>query len=400
MKVVFLNMSSQFEWDEGVYNRNKHILDEFAKRDDIEQILSVDFLPYNLKSLLRLIIKGKLYKKEDAFMFGLGYKVTKLNEKIISVTTISLNFLKKIVKKLDFKDAIVLNYSPFNIKQFSIFKNNRQYFDAVDNWSENKTFRKQKELLKKNYRIIIKNSKAVFTRPEKMKDIFLRLAYSEKYTESAYICSDIKDNIFIVKNGVDVSHYKTPKVSEKVDNIFNNIDPKYKVKIGYVGVLKEDRIDVEMLEYLVKNNQDKMFVIAGPIMDGFDSKRFNKYENIIFPGKMSYNEMSAIFSKFDICIIPHLLNEFIKSMDPIKLYEYLAAGKSIITVNVPGADGFSDLIKISNTKEGFDTFIKEISNNLEEYSSEEKKKEKQEAVEKLSWENKANETIEIIKNNF
>lgn len=397
MKIIFLNMSSQFEWDRGIYNRNKYILDEISKRDDVEDVLSVDFLPYTLRGAIRLYVKSKLYKKIGKGIISSGpfYVARRLNKKIISLSAINMLLVKIVAKNLGFNDAIVINYNPLNTKYFKYFKDNKKYFDAVDDWSENKTFEKEKELLLENYKNIIQNSEYTFTRPEKLKDKFIKIAYCHKETETTLSCNNIKDNIKIILNGVDVDHYKNPKNVGRLIEIFEKIDKDFKIKIGYVGVIKEDRIDSDLLEYLLNEHKDKMFVMGGIIGKTFNIQRFENYKNIIFLGELSYDEMSAIYKNINICIIPHLLNEFIKSMDPMKLYGYLAAGKPVVTVDVPGVEQFKDLIKVTNSKEQFSSYINEIANSSEYYSNE-NILERQESIKEFSWKGKADEMMKII----
>lgn len=400
MKAIFLNMSSQFEWDRGIYNRNKHMMDEVSKRDDVEKILSVDFLPFNLRGCIRLYIKSKMYKKigSDVIASGFFYRARKLNEKVISLSAINMKTVYKVAKKLGFSDAMVISYNPINIEYFKYFKNNKKYFDVVDNWAENNLFKEIKDELINNYKYIIQNSEYIFTKPEKLKNDLIKIAYCKQETDTAMVCNMEKDNVKVVLNGVDLDHYKNPKDIEKINKIFESIDNKYQIKIGYLGVIKEDRIDSDLLEYLLNEHKDKMFIMAGPIAGKFNSERFKQYNNIMFIGEMSYDEMAAVYKKFDICIIPHLLNEFIKSMDPMKLYGYLAAGKPVVSIEVPGVEQFSGLIKITNIKEQFSNFISEIANN-KEYLNEERAKERQASVKEFSWKAKCDEMMDIILNN-
>ena len=51
--VIMLNMSNYSEWDEGVSNRNYHILRELLNREEVGKILAVDYLPLDFKRALR-----------------------------------------------------------------------------------------------------------------------------------------------------------------------------------------------------------------------------------------------------------------------------------------------------------------------------------------------------------
>jgi len=341
-------------------------------------------------------LKAKIYKKvgKNIISSGFFYSARKINDKVISLSALNMYRIKNIAEKLGFGDAIIINYNPLNREYFEYFKDNKKYFDAVDNWIENNIFKEYKEELLANYKYIIQNSILTFTRPEKLKDNLEKIAYCEDKTDTAMVCNNIKNNIAIVLNGVDLDHYKFPKKIDRIDKIMSNID-KDKIKIGYLGVIKEDRIDSNLLEYLLTEHGDKQFIFSGPIAGNFNTERFKKFNNIIFTGAMSYFEMPYLYSKFDICIIPHLLNDFIKSMDPVKIYGYLAAGKPIVSVPVPGVEKFADLIDVASNKEDFSNSIKRISEDKENFSYD-KIIERQNAVKSDSWGSRADEMINLI----
>ena len=57
--------------------------------------------------------------------------------------------------------------------------------------------------------------------------------------------------------------------------------------------------------------------------------------------------------RYDIGIIPHHTGELENGGEPIKLYEYLAAGKPVVTTNIAGIDIFKDIISIVKNKNDF-----------------------------------------------
>ncbi len=57
---------------------------------------------------------------------------------------------------------------------------------------------------------------------------------------------------------------------------------------------------------------------------------------------------------FDVCIVPHKVTPFTESLNPIKLWEYLAAGKPIVATDLAGFRDFPDLVSITKT---YDQFI-------------------------------------------
>jgi hypothetical protein len=60
-----------------------------------------------------------------------------------------------------------------------------------------------------------------------------------------------------------------------------------------------------------------------------------------------------LIAGFDVCLIPHTLDRLTVSMDPIKLYDYLATGKPVVTTPIAGSERFADLIYVANDAIGF-----------------------------------------------
>jgi glycosyltransferase involved in cell wall biosynthesis len=57
---------------------------------------------------------------------------------------------------------------------------------------------------------------------------------------------------------------------------------------------------------------------------------------IILTGKRPYEEIPQLLAAADVCLLPSLLNETTKDIVPMKVYEYLAAGKPVIVSDLPG----------------------------------------------------------------
>jgi hypothetical protein len=63
--------------------------------------------------------------------------------------------------------------------------------------------------------------------------------------------------------------------------------------------------------------------------------------------------MPALLTSLDVCVIPHLVNELTLSMDPIKIYDYMATGRPIVSTGVAGVDRFDDVIYVRHDLDGF-----------------------------------------------
>jgi glycosyltransferase involved in cell wall biosynthesis len=184
----------------------------------------------------------------------------------------------------------------------------------------------------------------------------------------------------------------------RIDSIRKGIVP-YDIKdikkpiIGYIGIV-QDRFDVKLLEYLLKENPEKSFVIIGMVWPESGMDELSSYKNLYLFGQKKYQELPNYIRQFDVAIIPHKINEFTKSMNPMKLYEYMAAGKPIVTTSIAGSKQFSQFIKIADSYEEFNNKINLILKTDQAGVILESKKIAQEN----SWSDRVNQMIQIINN--
>ena len=136
----------------------------------------------------------------------------------------------------------------------------------------------------------------------------------------------INENSYLIKNATNYFEF-----SDAVDskNIFESLDGPI---IGYFGWINEERLDLDLLEYLAKVHSDCNFVFVGPKSHkGALDILTDKFRNIrIFP-PVSYSKTPQVISRFDVCILPNKINEHTSGNDPIKLFDYLASGKPVVS---------------------------------------------------------------------
>ena len=92
-------------------------------------------------------------------------------------------------------------------------------------------------------------------------------------------------------------------------------------------------------------------------------KELEKQNNIIFLGEIKHKQVPTYLKKFHIGILPYKVNSFTKSINPLKIYEYVASGLPVISTNLPNVSKLiKDYPKIEILKaENDDNFIKQIS---------------------------------------
>lgn len=132
----------------------------------------------------------------------------------------------------------------------------------------------------------------------------------------------------VLSNGAEVARFSAPARSDRVRD----------ARCVYVGAL-DDRFDWERIEAWARAFADLEFVIAGP--GGRPPSPLPS--NVDLVGPVPYEDVPALLHTARVGLLPlsdHPLNA---GRSPMKLYEYLAAGLSVVARETPGIRGRSDL---------------------------------------------------------
>lgn len=124
--------------------------------------------------------------------------------------------------------------------------------------------------------------------------------------------------------------------------------------VGYLGSLIESCFDYDLLKYAAKARPDYNFVISGPLDfdTSNDEHRWKEYPNIHFVGTVEkYEDLAKRIHFFDVCTVPFLLNHVTQSISPLKLFEYMAAGKPIVTSDMRECKKYKSVLASKDEKE-------------------------------------------------
>lgn len=120
--------------------------------------------------------------------------------------------------------------------------------------------------------------------------------------------------------------------------------------IGFFGLI-ERWVDLELVDYLAGQRPDWTFLMVGRV--AVPESDLPRRPNLHWVGQRPYTEMPAYGKQFDVAIIPFLLTPVILHANPLKLREYLAMGKPIVSVSTPEIDRFADVVEIAHDREEF-----------------------------------------------
>jgi glycosyltransferase involved in cell wall biosynthesis len=165
-------------------------------------------------------------------------------------------------------------------------------------------------------------------------------------------------SVDLIPNGVDVELFRTPQ--DRPDVL-----PAGPVAV-YVGTLHEWRFDVPLLEELAAALPDVQIALVGPNSLGTtDAARLASFPNVHLVGPQPYDLVPGFLQHADVVVIPHLVNPFTESLDPIKAYECVAAGRPTVATPVAGFRDLGDAVVVADRTE----FVRVVSRVLDSADS-------------------------------
>ncbi|MEO8661435.1 MAG: glycosyltransferase [Bryobacteraceae bacterium] len=153
----------------------------------------------------------------------------------------------------------------------------------------------------------------------------------------------------LIRNAVDPIHYQTPPSSLAI--------PCDGRTVGYHGAIAE-WIDLDLLAYAALRLPDKHFVLVGGVQ-GVDTSPLAALPNTTLVGEVPYQRLPEYLHAFDVCVLPYRSCHRTLAADPLKLYEYLAAGKPVVATRLPEIERLSQHITLTETREEFVQGIKD-----------------------------------------
>lgn len=148
----------------------------------------------------------------------------------------------------------------------------------------------------------------------------------------------------LVRNGMELQ--KVCKVKPAV------LRERY--SLCYIGTIAE-WFDYDVIRDSLEQMANIDYQLIGP------ANRKVEHPGIVYHGPKPHAELGEAIQDYDCLIMPFVVNDIVAAVDPVKLYEYIAFGKCIISVYYPEIERFDSYVYFYESKEEYVELLRELA---------------------------------------
>ncbi len=162
--------------------------------------------------------------------------------------------------------------------------------------------------------------------------------------------------------------------------------------LGFSGSL-EAKSDLDLLRRVALENPAWNLVFIGLTENVRDIDKIRGLPNTHFLGLKPVRELPKYFRRFEVCLVPFRKSPELESISPLKIFEYLAAGRPVVATRYGEIAHLEEVVYLSDSP---DEFLANIRRALAEDGDDLRRKRLAVAREN-SWTNRAQQLERLIR---
>ena len=303
---------------------------------------------YNIIVLNQYRYNKKGFQNRNTENYVVTFKVIPRIDRYFVLKWINLLLKKAVVKKIikSKKPVILYLTSPEHIKWIPLNYAGKIIYDCMDDhYGLSRQKREKNRIL--NYELeICKRANYIIVSSNYLINLLVK-----RYGIS------ITNKTFLVRNGYDGQILNIDKIKYKKNE---------RLILAYFGTIS-DWFDFDIICQSLKEFSEIEYLLIGPLHRNI---KIPNHPRIKYYGTVEHNELYEITKSADCFIMPFKLDEAIKAVDPVKLYEYINFYKNIICVQYDEIERFSNFVYFYVNYKQYRDIIKELINsNIVKYSN-------------------------------
>jgi hypothetical protein len=342
---------------EGLRWRDAHLIETFARMPDVEDVLVVD-RPVSLAERLRgrqpAWAKGQLILERSAR--GTRARVTQVRERVRVLDIHVPDLVGPVVSRrawwfdtfadervldqvrwattsTDHERPSVIAWLPTVAPAIAAVDSAGVLFDSLDNWLIHPGLRQHAVRAAAGYAAILPTATAVVASAPASRNVLRRWV----------------DDVELIPNGVEPAAFEGPHARP--------LDLPAGPIVGYAGSLAA-RVDARLVATVARSLPDVSFVFIGQTLDPSAIAPMRDVPNVRILGDRHYGLLPSYLANFDVAWIPHAVGAGESGGDPIKMYEYWAAHREVVSTPIDGLDRWSDRLHLVGSADDAVTVIR------------------------------------------
>lgn len=235
--------------------------------------------------------------------------------------------LRRALRGLQFRRPILWAYTPHSADFVGRLGERLTVYECVDEFSAAKGLVRSAAIAALERRLLERADQVIVTAPA-------LLEAKRRYAR----------RIALVPNGADVDRFRAAAEGEAA--FPPDLARLPRPIIGFTGWVQY-WVDFDLIAHAARAHPDWTFAIIGPVEPLARVDKVRGLNNVHFLGRKPYADIPRYVAGFDVCVNPFVLDGLAEAVSPIKLYEYLASGRPIVSVDMPAAREFDALIWVA-----------------------------------------------------
>ncbi len=157
--------------------------------------------------------------------------------------------------------------------------------------------------------------------------------------------AQIQPHTFCVKNGVNFNLFHHARQ-------LDGPQPGQPPIVGYLGTA-DDRLDYMLLAHCTRSLPEMQFQFVGRVPDLALVRELLTLPNVAFVPPCQPDALPPLLAKMSIGMIPFVCNDHTRTIYPLKINEYLAAGLPVVSTLFSNLNEFADIVTLADTPDAF-----------------------------------------------
>lgn len=152
-----------------------------------------------------------------------------------------------------------------------------------------------------------------------------------------------RDAVYVVGNAADVDHFRQARrATRRRPPEFDTGDAR--PVIGFHGTLTREKLDLDLIDRVARMRPDWRFVFVGPVRDDDVTACLDALPNVVLVSAKDPDALLDYVAHFDAAWIPYADSAYVRGVNPLKLYEYMAAATPVVVAGAPIPDRLTHLV--------------------------------------------------------